>query len=88
MAENALLEVQGVSKHFGGLVAVDQISFTLRHNEVLGLIGPNGTGKPTMHNLISGALTPTMGERFMGDTLLSERPAQVAPPRGAPRHLA
>ena len=76
MAENALLEVQGVSKHFGGLVAVDQISFTLRHNEVLGLIGPNGSGKTTMINLISGALRPTMGDIFMGDRLISERPAR------------
>ena len=76
MAEIALLEVQSVSKHFGGLVAVNNISFALRPNEVLGLIGPNGSGKTTMINLISGALRPTMGDIFMGDRLISERPAR------------
>ena len=52
----ATLSVEGVSKRFGGLVAVDAMSFDLAQNEVLGLIGPNGSGKTTMLNLISGAL--------------------------------
>ena len=58
MPEPALLELHGVSKRFGGLVAVDDLSFEVRQNEVLGLIGPNGSGKTTVINLISGALRP------------------------------
>src|ERR1700722_6550104 len=56
------LAAAGVTKRFGGLVAVDNMSFTLAEKEVLGLIGPNGSGKTTMMNLISGALKPTSGE--------------------------
>ncbi|MBX9844902.1 MAG: ABC transporter ATP-binding protein [Xanthobacteraceae bacterium] len=55
------MSVKGVSKRFGGLVAVDRMSFDLAGNEVLGLIGPNGSGKTTMLNLISGALKPSAG---------------------------
>src|ERR1700722_12588953 len=55
------LTAAGVCKRFGGLVAVDDISFKLAEREVLGLIGPNGSGKTTMMNLISGALKPTSG---------------------------
>jgi len=60
-AVTAAMSVKGVSKRFGGLVAVDQMSFDLANNEVLGLIGPNGSGKTTMLNLISGALKPSAG---------------------------
>lgn len=76
MAEKFLLEVQGVSKRFGGLMALSQLSFEVRENEVLGLIGPNGSGKTTMMNLISGALKPTAGDIFLGDRLISDRPAR------------
>ena len=57
----AVLRIEGVTKRFGGLVAVDNMSFELSKNEVLGLIGPNGSGKTTMLNMISGALKPTAG---------------------------
>jgi branched-chain amino acid transport system ATP-binding protein len=64
------LSVAGVSKRFGGLVAVDGMSFSLTEKEVLGLIGPNGSGKTTMMNLISGALKPSAGEiRLYGDAI-------------------
>jgi len=56
------LTAAGVSKSFGGLVAVESMSFDLAEREVLGLIGPNGSGKTTMMNLISGALKPSAGE--------------------------
>jgi ABC-type branched-subunit amino acid transport system ATPase component len=63
----ALLEMEGVSKHFGGLKAVDGVSFGIRPGEILGLIGPNGAGKTVCFNLISGVYKPTSGEvRFDG----------------------
>jgi ABC-type branched-subunit amino acid transport system ATPase component len=64
------LVAEAVTKRFGGLVAVNDLSFDLRENEVLGLIGPNGSGKTTMMNLISGALRPTSGQiRLDGESI-------------------
>ena len=71
-----LLQVRGLTKVFGGLRAVDDVSFSVREHEVMGLIGPNGSGKTTMLNLISGALTPTAGDIFLGDRMISGRPAR------------
>jgi branched-chain amino acid transport system ATP-binding protein len=51
-----LLDVQGVSKSFGALAAVDDVSFTLDHRQILGIAGPNGAGKTTLFNLITGSL--------------------------------
>jgi branched-chain amino acid transport system ATP-binding protein len=68
------LTVVSVSKRFGGLVAVNDISFELRRNEVLGLIGPNGSGKTTMMNLISGALKPTSGRILLDGDAISTQP--------------
>lgn len=62
--DNLLLRLEGVSKHFGGLKAVDQVSFSLSPGEILGLIGPNGAGKTTCFNLISGVYTPTLGKIY------------------------
>ena len=61
MAGISALSVKNVDKRFGGLVAVNQMSFELSEHEVLGLIGPNGSGKTTMMNLISGALKISAG---------------------------
>lgn len=58
----ALLSIQNVSKHFGGLVAVRDVSLDLQQGEILGLIGPNGAGKTTLFNLISGSFPPTAGQ--------------------------
>ena len=76
MANRVLLDVQAVSKRFGGLLALDHLSFSVREGEVLGLIGPNGSGKTTMMNLISGAARPSAGDIFLGDRLISDRPAR------------
>jgi branched-chain amino acid transport system ATP-binding protein len=56
-----LLQAIGVGKHFGGLKAVDDVSFSLDTGDIVGLIGPNGAGKTTLMNLISGNLKPTEG---------------------------
>lgn len=71
-----ILEVQDLTKYFGGLSAVDQLSFNVRENEMVGLIGPNGSGKTTTMNMISGALKPTSGDILLGDRLISELPAR------------
>ncbi len=66
----SLLTLEHVTKRFGGLVAVDDVSFTLEEGEVLGLIGPNGAGKTTLFNSISGAHIPEEGEiRFNGQDI-------------------
>jgi branched-chain amino acid transport system permease protein len=57
-----LLEVQKMRKEFGGLVAVNNVSFAVRSGEIVALLGPNGAGKSTMFNLLTGFLTPTSGQ--------------------------
>jgi len=62
-----MLAVEGLTKRFGGFLAVNQVSFEARQGEILGLIGPNGSGKTTTFNLIAGTLRPTAGSvRFEG----------------------
>ena len=56
-----MLELDNLSKHFGGVKAVDGVSLTVRKGEILGLIGPNGSGKSTIVNLVSGFFAPTAG---------------------------
>jgi len=62
--DDALLRLESVSKHFGGLKAVDSVSFAMKRGEILGLLGPNGAGKTTCFNLVSGVYTPTSGRIF------------------------
>jgi branched-chain amino acid transport system permease protein len=74
-----LLIVERARKEFGGLVAVDDLSFEIRPGEILGLIGPNGAGKSTMFNLISGALPLTRGTiTFNGQEIGGRQPFQIA----------
>ncbi len=61
------LEVQGLTKQFGGLKAVDNVSFHVDRNEIIGLIGPNGAGKTTTMSLITGKLNPTAGAVYFKD---------------------
>src|SRR5438132_53029 len=62
-----MLAVTGLSKRFGGFLAVNQVTFEVQEGEILGLIGPNGSGKSTTFNLIAGTLRPTEGSiRFKG----------------------
>jgi len=75
----ALLELSGLSKRFGGLKAVDDVSFTMAEGELFGIIGPNGAGKTTLFNLVTGTLRPTSGEvRFRGEKLTGLKPDAVA----------
>jgi branched-chain amino acid transport system ATP-binding protein len=75
----ALLELDRVSKRFGGLLAVHNLSFAMREGEILGLIGPNGAGKSTLFNLINGVFTPNSGRIvFNGVDITGERPFMVA----------
>ena len=63
----AILEADGVTKRFGGVTAVDGMSFAVGQGEILGLIGPNGAGKTTMFDLLAGSVMPTTGAiRLMG----------------------
>src|SRR6202030_2118408 len=67
-----MLAVEGLSKRFGGFLAVNQVSFEVRQGEILGLIGPNGSGKSTTFNLIAGTLRPSSGSiRFDGEDITS-----------------
>jgi len=75
----ALLEMQKVNKHFGGLHAVRDLSFTVDEGEILGLIGPNGAGKSTLFNLINGVYTPDNGRIvFRGQEITGRRPYEIA----------
>jgi branched-chain amino acid transport system ATP-binding protein len=61
-SNSSILEVRGLTKRFGGLVAVSDVSFTVPRNTVMSVVGPNGAGKTTLFNLISGALAPDKGD--------------------------
>jgi len=75
----ALLELDGVKKSFGGLHAVDDVSFAVERGEILGLIGPNGAGKTTLFNLINGVYTPDAGRIvFDGTDIAGEKPYRIA----------
>ena len=66
----AILEVRNLTKHFGGLSAVDRLDFDIHDGEILGLIGSNGAGKTTVFNMITGTYRPTEGKiLFMGHTI-------------------
>jgi branched-chain amino acid transport system ATP-binding protein len=71
----SLLEIQGLTKQFGGLVAVDNVDLIIAKGEIRALIGPNGSGKTTVLNLASGVYTPTKGSiLFKGQSVLNKRP--------------
>ena len=75
----ALLEVNGVTKRFRGVTAVDNVSLRVHRGEMVSLIGPNGAGKSTMFNCLSGLLTPDAGKvTFGGDDLFGMTPSERA----------
>ena len=73
-----LLDVEHVSRHFGGVMAVDDVSLSLAEGEILGLIGPNGAGKSTLFNLLSGVVRPDQGKiRFAGVDITASGPDEI-----------
>ena len=75
----SLLEVENVTLRFGGVVAVDKVSFNVEEGEVFALVGPNGAGKSTLFNLISRFYDPVEGDiRFAGESILKRAPHEIA----------
>jgi branched-chain amino acid transport system ATP-binding protein len=73
-----ILEVNGLTKRFGGVLANDSINLQIPRGEIVGLIGPNGAGKSTLFNLITGDIQPDSGEiKFDGDLINGLRPDQI-----------
>ena len=73
-----LLEISNLSKSFGGLQVLNEVSFALNEDEILGLIGPNGAGKSTLFNLITGVYRPNKGDiRFREKSLVGLKPHRI-----------
>jgi len=79
------LAIEGLSKSFAGLKAVDDVSFTLQTGEILGLIGPNGSGKTTLINVVTGLLPPTSGTVRVDDVETTRLPAHKVARSGLAR---
>src|SRR4030042_3931968 len=77
---NSLLTLGEVTKSFGGLTAINRISFTVREGQIKSVIGPNGAGKTTLFNLIMGIYSPDSGKIwFLGDRIERLKPYKIAP---------
>jgi branched-chain amino acid transport system ATP-binding protein len=73
------LNIQQITRRFGGLVAVNEVSFEVQENEIFGVIGPNGAGKTTLFNTITGLIAPTSGKViYNGQEITNCRPHQIA----------
>ena len=72
----SILEARGLTKRFGGLVAVNNVSFSLEPGEILAVIGPNGAGKTTLLNLLSGVYRPDAGQLFLDGQDVSAKPPE------------
>ena len=78
MAEGAILACVGVSKSYGGRVALDDASLDIAQGSITGVIGPNGSGKSTLFNCIAGTVRPDSGRiAFMGREITNATPAEV-----------
>jgi len=68
-----ILEIKNITKSFGGVVAINDTSFSINKNEIFGLIGPNGAGKTTMFNIITGNYKPTSGQVFLDGNKITNK---------------
>ena len=82
---SVVLEVKGLAKAFGGVQAVEDVSFTVKAGELLALIGPNGAGKTTCFNMLNGQLTPDRGEVLLLGERISGLPPRLVAHRGVGR---
>lgn len=74
----AILEISNISKRFGGLQAVDHVSFNVEKDQIIGLIGPNGAGKSTLFNLVTSVLRPDEGEVVLnGENIVGKKPHEI-----------
>jgi branched-chain amino acid transport system ATP-binding protein len=80
-----LLEVRGLTKRFGGLTANEDVDFTLREGEIMGLIGPNGAGKTTVFNSLAGFFPPTSGTILLDGAAIQGLPPEAIAARGVAR---
>ncbi len=79
MDKAASLEIKNVTKTFGGVTAVNDVSFSVKPKQIFGIIGPNGAGKTTLFNMITGVYPPTMGEILLdGDSVVGKTTYQIA----------
>jgi branched-chain amino acid transport system ATP-binding protein len=76
---DSILEVREITRNFGGLIAVNKVSFSVNKGEIFGVIGPNGAGKTTLFNTITGLILPTSGNLlYQGKKLIKQKPHQIA----------
>jgi branched-chain amino acid transport system ATP-binding protein len=80
-----VLLAQGLTKRFGGVAAVDNVSLAVRSNQIVGLIGPNGAGKTTLFDLLAGEQAPSAGRIFLNDVTVEGAPAHARIGRGLGR---
>src|SRR5208283_326644 len=86
MVDNGnLLELKDVSRHFGGLVALDRVSYRVKKGEIRGIIGPNGAGKTTLFNVITGELKPTGGRIYLKGEDITGLPPDIICRKGMSR---
>lgn len=79
LIDRPILEAKGLTRRFGGLVAVNNVSFEVHQGEIFGLIGPNGAGKTTLFNLVTGLIQPSSGQLlYQGEAILKRKPHQIA----------
>ena len=82
---STVLRLENIGKHFGGVVAAKNVSFSVEEGSIHGLIGPNGAGKTTMMNIISGIYTPDEGKIFLEEKDITATPAHIRPRLGIAR---